>query len=139
MSCYFTNKQKWRRVRSMKNHGSMHDLFFQERGENNKNDSSIYRGVVSEPSISTNNIIVAEIDRGWSTTGNLQSWVKDKKKIRFHGTVKAILIPCRDEYAKLGLKNLLWWSDTDYMSFRLSDDDCDESDILNLNETKISG
>ena len=45
---------------------------------------------------------------------------KETKKLRFKETAKVILIPCRDEYKKLGLNRALWWTGSDYSHFKSS-------------------
>jgi hypothetical protein len=60
------------------------------------------------------------------TTGDLRSNfliensinIKPVKHVRFNDTVRIILVPCRQEYRQKLLHNLVWWSSSDYSSFK---------------------
>jgi hypothetical protein len=79
----------------------------------------------SEPSVSRL-LDISRLGRLWSTTGNLSENTKNlakvskKRGVRFQSQVKVILIPCRTEYVDANLVIALWWSDSDYISFKSS-------------------
>ena len=67
------------------------------------------------------------MDRGWKTTGDLtrsNGEIKAskiiKRNIKFDTKVRVILIPTRQEYCDIGLGEVLWWSNSDYGTFKES-------------------
>jgi hypothetical protein len=42
----------------------------------------------------------------------------NKKKVKFNNIIKVILIPCRNDYLKESLNDLLWWKEEDYCKFK---------------------
>jgi hypothetical protein len=61
----------------------------------------------------------------WPTTGNLlnsyereNSSSTEVKKVKWNLGVRVVLIPTRNEYKDVGLADLIWWTEDDYVVFR---------------------
>mmetsp|Transcript_5447 Transcript_5447/g.5603 ORF Transcript_5447/g.5603 Transcript_5447/m.5603 type:complete len:153 (+) Transcript_5447:117-575(+) len=84
---------------------------------------------VSEPHISTQSIPCNDkYFKRSLTTGDLyegtpitsEPGLPSNRKIRFHHTVSAVLIPTRSEYEAHRLTNEIWWSRYDFQAFKIA-------------------
>ena len=85
---------------------------------------------MSEQIVSLRSIL--DLGRLWASTGNLEDLKiknqkeikskspKAKRNVKFLEDVSVILVPQRVEYFTSHLSDYIWWSESDYFSFKMS-------------------